>query len=124
MRGRKIEEVDYESVELAKIKRLIAEIVLSYYRDLQLYIQCPELFEKRITKYDKEENENGSGDNFLERGFIPAHHVIEFWNNDAKDFFKFLYGAGVTERIMGKLSPLINKANKIYEERRFICILE
>jgi len=84
------------------LKRLIAILIKSFLKDLQDYVNDPDVTEV-----------------ILSNNYITPKNLVNFWQNDAFVFLKFLYGAAIAEKMMEKINPLVAKAVEIQEAREF-----
>lgn len=83
-------------------KRLIAAVVLDYYRDLKNLALHP-LKTRRQCRLT---------------GQCPQW-ILDFWKQDALDFLRFLYGAALAEKAYEKVLPLLNKAEEVFYDYGF-----
>jgi len=84
------------------LKRLIAILIKSFLKDLRDYVNDPDVTEV-----------------ILSNNHITPKNLVNFWQNDAFVFLKFLYGAAIAEKMLNKVNPLIAKAAEIQQAREF-----
>lgn len=84
------------------LRRLIAILIKSFLKDLRDYVNDPDVTEV-----------------ILSNNYITPKSLVDFWQNDAFVFLKFLYGSAIAEKMMEKINPLVAKATEIQETREF-----
>jgi hypothetical protein len=84
------------------LKRLIAILVKSFFKDLRAYINDPDVTEV-----------------ILFNNHMTPKNLVNFWQNDAFVFLKFLYGAAIAEKMIEKINPLVARAVEIQQAREF-----
>jgi len=84
------------------LRRLIAILIKSLLKDLRDYVNAPDVTEL-----------------ILSNNHMTPKNLVNFWQNDAFVFLKFLYGAAIAEKMMDKISPLVVKAVEIQQAREF-----
>ncbi|WP_028841956.1 hypothetical protein [Thermodesulfovibrio yellowstonii] len=87
---------------LTSTKRLVAAVVLSYYKDLKNLV----LYPLRAKKQCRLTGQN-------------VRWILDFWKQDALDFLQFLYGAALAEKAYEKVLPLLNKAEEVFYDYGF-----
>ncbi len=92
---------DYNNPKLTYLKRLFAELVHLYYKDLCNYIKNPQKTEKFLKNYDDSPEE-----------------VIKFWEKNAYGLLCFIVGAAKAQKVMQKVEPEVKKAKKILNARK------
>jgi len=55
----------------------------------------------------------------LSSHYITSKNLVNFLQNDAIVFLKFLYGAAIAEKMMEKINPLVTRAAEIQQAREF-----
>ena len=84
------------------LKRLIAILIKSLLKDLRDYVNAPDVTEL-----------------ILSNNHMTPKNLVNFWQNDAFVFLKFLYGAAIAEKMIDKINPLVTRAAEIQKSKEF-----
>ena len=84
------------------LRRLIAILIKSLLKDLRDYVNAPDVTEV-----------------ILSNNYITPKNLVNFWQNDAFVFLKFLYGADIAEKMIDKINPLVTRAAEIQQAKEF-----